>query len=87
MVTTDEPLVEDVMVRVYPNPFTSQLTINTNNQEELTITIYNNLSQPIIKMGIEKTGFINTAHFPSGIYYYELKDVKRLIKSGILLKN
>lgn len=86
-ITGINEISDEIPLSVYPNPFTSQLTINTNNQEELTITIYNNLSQPIIKMGIEKTGFINTAHFPSGIYYYELKDVKRLIKSGILLKN
>ena len=72
---------------IYPNPFISQLTINTNNHEELTMIIYNNLSQPIIKETFEKTGIINTDHFPAGTYYYEVRDAKGLVKSGIVIKN
>lgn len=72
---------------VYPNPFISQLTINTNNYEELTMIIYNNLSQPFIKENFEKTVTINTDHFPGGIYYYEVRGGKGLLNSGKVIKN
>jgi len=72
---------------VYPNPFISQLTINTNNHEELTMIIYNNFWEPIIKEIFEKTVIINTDHFPGGIYYYEVRDAKGLVKSGKVIKN
>jgi len=72
---------------VYPNPFISQLTINTNMNEEHTMIIYNNLSQPIIKETFEKTVTINTDHFPGGIYYYEVRGGKGLLNSGKVIKN
>jgi hypothetical protein len=65
----------------------SQLTINTNNHEKPTMTIYNNLLQPIINETFKKTGVINTGHFPEEIYYYEVRDAKGLVKSGIVVKN
>ena len=74
-------------ISVYPNPFISQLTINTNNYEELTMIIYNNLLQPIIKKTFEKTVTINTDHFPGGIYYYEVRGEKGLLNSGKVIKN
>ena len=74
-------------LNVYPNPFTSQLYIDTNSHEELTMTIYNTLGQPIIKENFEKAVTINTAHFQAGIYYYEVRDPKGLFKSGIIFKN
>lgn len=82
----NEPSSE-TSLSIYPNPFISRLNINTNNHEELTMIIYNNLSQPIIKKTFARTGIINTDHFPAGNYYYKVRDAKGLVKSGIVLKN
>lgn len=74
-------------ISVFPNPFISQLTINANNHEKLTLIIYNNLSQAIIKETFEKNSIINTNHFPEGNYYYEVRNAIGLVKSGIVIKN
>jgi len=71
---------------VYPNPFISQLTINTDNYEELFLIIYNNLSESMIIEIFEKSVVINTDHFPKGIYYYEVRNAKGLVKPGKVIK-
>jgi len=58
-------LVERIDVRIYPNPFTSTITIATENID-LNFTVASMTGQVLIGSTKEKT--IDLSAFPSGIY-------------------
>ncbi len=72
---------------IYPNPFSNQLRVTTLKNQRMTLIIYDNMSQQIIKETFNNSTTISTEKLPSGIYFYELRDSKKQIASGKIIKN
>lgn len=75
----------------YPNPFKTLLNVRINDPsqiEKTQLSICNILGLEIMNMTITKTiTTIETAHFPSGVYFYQLKTGNKTIQTGKLISN
>ncbi len=58
-------------ILVFPNPFTSQLTIKGANETVIMVNIYNQTGQKIYSFVPGKEKNINTDNWSSGVYYVE----------------
>jgi hypothetical protein len=63
----------NLMLNLYPNPTSKQISVQLNNSILKNITIYNNLGQ-VIKSTKELT--INTSNLSKGIYFIEIETNK-----------
>ena len=62
-------------VRVFPNPATNELTIETTSMQFHTVVLLNTLGQQMLNVqGTWKKETINTATLPSGLYYMSITD-------------
>lgn len=60
--------------RIYPNPSTGQLFIETNNNDYSSVTLLNAIGQVHIKTQLTQgSSAIDITALPAGIYYVELK--------------
>jgi hypothetical protein len=59
-----ETIVEDIKVKLYPNPVDNQLNIETNLQN-YQLNIYNALGQKVLTSDKKQ---VDVAHLPSGWY-------------------
>jgi len=51
-----------------------------------TIQIYNFLGQQVLKQAFTNSTTINTAQLADGIYFYELRNSKGVIRNGKVIK-
>ncbi len=76
-------------VSIYPNPFTSTLSIVLNNDllsNKSSIKIYNALGAEVISTDITKSvTTIDTSNLPPGIYFYRAITNNKTIQSGRLI--
>lgn len=83
-----------LLVNVYPNPFRNEFTleVNARQTETLTLSLIDNLGKTVKQSAMPvNAGYnaqvLNTAAFPSGIYFLHLKDATgRLIKTHRVVK-
>lgn len=71
-------------ISIYPNPFNEVLKMASN--KEITITIYNNLAQPMIQEKIQSPTDIDTKELLPGIYFYRITQYQTHLRSGKLIK-
>ncbi len=76
---------ENVSVEVYPNPATNLLTVTTNNSEQSTIIIYDLLSRKLMEEAFTNAVTLNIESLSKGIYMYEVKGKKEVLKNGKLI--
>lgn len=70
----------------FPNPFANKLILEIATNEHMRISFYNNLGQQILRQTIVNSVTINTEQLAKGIYFYELRDAKGIVKSGKVIK-
>ncbi len=78
------------MATFYPNPFTGSFSIVMENSWHSTceLEVYNVLGVKVYSMSLsKKTTTIETENLPSGVYFYQLTDAKKVIQSGRLISN
>ena len=73
-------------INIFPNPITTQLTININNNEPTELTLYDITSRKILQQTFVASATINTESLAEGIYLYQLKTSKGIIKEGKVVK-
>ncbi len=77
------------VMSINPNPFTDYLNIeliNKNEWSNYTITIYNSVGQFVSTARIEQKQFtLNTAEYPSGLYFYQIKSDETIVQTGKLM--
>lgn len=83
-ITSLEELADEHIINIYPNPFRELLIVNTDIIT--TINIYNSLGQPVITKTVYSPSEIDTKELLSGVYYYELIQNQKHLKSGKLIK-
>ena len=74
--------------KVYPNPFSNQLTFESElfGNKKGKILIYDNLGKLIARFQLQKNQSINLQQIPSGFYFFEYRIDNQLIKQGKLIK-
>ena len=71
----NEPLLKQ-QFKVYPNPFVSQITVESKGKENLAFKLYNGLGQEV-EVEVQQQGQhhqISTGHLPKGIYWLRVSD-------------
>ncbi len=71
-----------------PNPFSSLTSLRTNNNlKDATLTIFNSSGQTVkqVKSIYGKSFTLYRDNFQSGLYFYQLSQDKKIIKTGKLL--
>lgn len=73
-------------VKIYPNPFSKQLTIETESDDISTLVIYNLMSKKVMEFTFTKSVVVNTELFGNGIYFFELISDSKIVRKGKLVK-
>ena len=82
-----EKINNDSFSLIFPNPFSTQLNVQYIGNEQTTISIYDFVGQQIIiSKKFTNTTAINVEQLAEGIYFYEIRNEKGLIKNGKVLK-
>jgi len=84
LVGISELVAEDI--KISPNPFFNELNFQNTANEPTMVAIYDVLSRQILQQIFTNSTTINTAQLAGGIYFYELKNAKRTLKTGKLIK-
>lgn len=71
----------------YPNPVTTELFIQTNNNESSEIIVYDITSREILKKSFTSSTTININLLSGGVYTYEWKASNGDIRKGKFVKN
>ena len=71
---------------VYPNPFTDWLSFSNVYGKEMQVTLYNYVVQQVLQTALTNNQLINTAHLVNGVYFYELRTDKAVVKYGKVVK-
>ncbi|MCX6197595.1 MAG: T9SS type A sorting domain-containing protein [Bacteroidetes bacterium] len=77
---------QNEQVSIYPNPFSNQLSLVVPNNEETTLRVYDMLGQQVLQNTFINSTTLNTASLARGIYFYELRNEKNVMKKGKLIK-
>jgi len=83
-ITSIEELKNESNTNIYPNPFHELLVVNTDIKT--TINLYNSLGQLVLTTTIQSPSEIDTNELLSGVYYYEIIQSQKHLKSGKLIK-
>ncbi|HLF64678.1 MAG TPA: T9SS type A sorting domain-containing protein [Saprospiraceae bacterium] len=77
---------ENEDICIYPNPFSSELTVITKLSIRSAFTLYDLVSKPVFHQEFINTLTINTCILPDGIYFYSVNDKNGVLKSGKIVK-
>lgn len=81
-------IVKKSSVRIFPNPSSDMFTIelqNVNDFQNTEFVLYDGIGREIERVKINKSVTILEQIFPSGMYFYQVKDNKQFISSGKLI--
>jgi PKD repeat protein len=73
--------------KISPNPFHDNLSFSIKDNVPITIIVYDFLSRQIIQQTFTNSITLNTEQLEDGIYFYELRNSKRTIAKGKVIKN
>lgn len=76
----------EVSVNLYPNPFLNQLIIQCGSKSEYKFILYDNLSRIKLKETFIGNSTISTDNLSNGIYFYEIRDAEKQLKTGKVIK-
>ena len=74
------------VINVYPNPMADKLNVKINNNEPSEINIYDISSRKILQQTFTNTITLNTEQLAKGVYLYEVRSRKGIIKNGKVIK-
>lgn len=70
----------------YPNPFTDQITFTNSKNEQTTVLLYDFLGRQCLYQTFTNSTVLKTEILSNGIYFYEIRNAKGVLKTGTLLK-
>jgi hypothetical protein len=80
----EKNVLEDITIRVFPNPATSELNIESPNQDITSLKLQNILGQTVLAQDFANT--INVSQLPNGIYHLILENDNQLIVKKICIE-
>ena len=72
--------------KIFPNPFTFELTFKGNTNEHINLFLYDFMGQPILRQTFTGSLTLPASPWPNGIYHYVLYIGERLKKAGVIVK-
>jgi hypothetical protein len=87
--TATNEQVENINIKVYPNPFTDFISIEVDDFQVFTFELFDVLGRKVESylMNESKTFHqLNVQDLESGIYFYTLKKEGQIVKKGKLIK-
>jgi len=82
----DESVSQQISIKAFPNPFSTQLTFKLTDNEQTTVSLYDFLGQQVLQQTFTNSTIINTMQLADGIYFYDLTNSKGRLKTGKLVK-
>ena len=73
-------------LKIFPNPFSDNLNITTNDEELLEVNLYDILSRSVLQQKFTSSISLNTFQLAKGIYIYEVRNKNGVIKAGKVVK-
>lgn len=73
-------------VMIFLNPFSEEIKITINNNDISEIILYDITSRELWHRPFSKTAIINTELPAKGIYFYEVRNKKGVIKNGKVIR-
>lgn len=82
------PNINDINneVKSFPNPFSSQLNIETKFEKQASIELLNVYGQTLLNQYFTKKTSLNTSDLPKGVYFYKLIDADGFQYTGKTIK-
>lgn len=77
---------QENLILVYPNPFTSKITVTVDDAQKLNFILYDFQLRKVIEKAFVRDADINLPTLLSGIYFYTITREDQIIKSGKLIK-
>jgi len=77
----------NIFTKIFPNPFSSQLTFGLSSNEKTAIILYDIYSRQVLQQTFTNSITINTEQLADGIYFYELRISKETIAIGKVIKH
>jgi hypothetical protein len=85
-VGTGEEIISS-SAKIFPVPFSNSLNVSVMNNEQAEITLYGTLGQKVVTQKFVSSSSINTSRLPAGVYFYELRNEKSVIRKGKVIKD
>ncbi len=85
--TATNNLNENVSIELYPNPFSNELLVTSNDFDQKEIYLYDITSRKLLQRSFTNSISINTENLSPGLNIYEVRYKNGLIKNGKVLKN
>ena len=73
-------------LNVFPNPVAHQLNLVYSSSDECHFTLYDIFSRKVLQQEFTNSISLNTEQLGKGIYIYELRNKKEIIKKGKVVK-
>lgn len=73
-------------VLIYPNPASSELTVKSDNNQQLEFKLYDITSRKILSKTFNNSTKINLDQLTTGVYLYEVENKNGLMKKGKVVK-
>jgi hypothetical protein len=77
---------ENYFTTASPNPFTNELSFETNRNELSEIVLYDLTSRKIVQQKFTNSVSLNTEQLAKGLYLYEVRDRNGLCEKGKVVK-
>jgi uncharacterized repeat protein (TIGR01451 family) len=72
-------------IKIYPNPTTGMLHINQGVNQEISISVFDNLGRLLLQQqSNEMISSLNVSHLPAGIYYVAINNGKELVTKKVV---
>ncbi len=77
---------QNISETIFPNPFSDNLNVTVNENEQSQIILYDILSRKLLQQTFTNSTTLNTEQLANGIYIYELRTMNGVIKKGKIIK-
>ena len=74
------------LITIFPNPITSELNINTGNNQSSEIILYDLSSRKLLQQTFANSTTLNTEQLAKGMYLYTVRNSNGIIKNGKVIK-
>jgi len=73
-------------ISLFPNPFSDKLNIKVKRNQLVEVNLFDVTARKIIGYSFVNSTSINAVQFAKGIYFYEIKNEKTVLRTGKLIK-
>lgn len=84
--TTEDELTKCASIRIYPNPATESVYINSDEETENTVSVYTLNGERVFYQQVKGNEYIPVSTLPNGIYLITVTNQKGILKEKLIKK-